>query len=70
VDAQVSEAPHLFESNAGGGAAGNASGGGASGARANGSLRNPFRRETWNLTEQMRIQKTDPSLAARLKAAA
>lgn len=70
VDAQVSEAPHLFESNAGGGAASNASGGGASGARANGSLRNPFRRETWNLTEQMRVQKTDPSLAARLKAAA
>jgi hypothetical protein len=70
VDAQVSEAPHLFESNAGGGAAGNASGGSASGARANGTLRNPFRRETWNLTEQMRIQKSDPNLAARLRAAA
>jgi hypothetical protein len=70
VDAQVSEAPHLFESNSGGGAAGNASGGSASGARPNGSLRNPFRRETWNLTEQMRIQKSDPQLAARLRAAA
>jgi hypothetical protein len=69
VDAQVSEAPHLFESNAGGGAAGNSSGGGA-GARANGSLRNPFRRETWNLTEQMKLLKSDPGLAARLKAAA
>jgi hypothetical protein len=69
VDAQVSEAPHLFEPNAGGGAAGNASGGGA-GARANGSLRNPFRRETWNLTEQMKLLKSDPGLAARLKAAA
>ena len=70
VDAQVSEAPLLFESNAGGGAASNASGGGASGARANGSLRNPFRRDSWNLTEQMKLQKSDPQLAARLKAAA
>jgi len=69
VDAQVSEAPHLFESNAGGGAASNASGGGAS-ARPNGSLRNPFRRDSWNLTEQMKLQKSDPQLAARLKAAA
>ena len=69
VDAQVSEAPHLFESNAGGGAASNASGGGA-GARPNGSLRNPFRRDSWNLTEQMKLQKTDPQLATRLKAAA
>lgn len=66
VDAQVSDAPHLFESNAGGGAAGNASGGGAS----TRVQKNPFRRETWNLTEQMKLQKTDPALAARLKAAA
>ena len=65
VDAQVSEAPHLFESNAGGGAAGNGSGG-----VGNKSVKNPFRRETWNLTEQMKLQKTDPQLAARLKAAA
>jgi hypothetical protein len=64
VDAQVSEAPHLFESNAGGGAAGNGSGGAG-----NRSVRNPFRKETWNLTEQMRLQKSDPQLAARLKAA-
>lgn len=69
VDAQVSEAPHLFESNAGGGAAGNASGGGSS-ARSNGSLRNPFRRDSWNLTEQMKLLKTDPRLADRLRAAA
>ena len=67
IDTQVSDAPHLFESNAGGGAAGNASGGGAS-ARA--SVRNPFRKETWNLTEQMKLQKTDPALAARMKAGA
>jgi hypothetical protein len=65
VDALVSDAPHLFEANAGGGAAG--SGGGATGNR---SVRNPFKKETWNLTEQMKIQKSDPALAARLKAAA
>lgn len=65
VDAQVSEAPHLFESNVGGGATGHISGGGA-----NRSVKNPFRKDTWNLTEQMKLQKSDPALAARLKAAA
>ena len=67
VDAQVADAPHLFESNAGGGAAGNGSGGAAGSSR---SVKNPFRKESWNLTEQMKLQKTDPQLAARLKAAA
>jgi hypothetical protein len=33
-------------------------------------VKNPFRKESFNLTEQMKIQKTDPQLAARLKAAA
>jgi hypothetical protein len=65
VDGQVSEAPHLFESNAGGGAASNASGGGAGR-----TVKNPFRKDSWNLTEQMRLLKSDPGLAARLKAAA
>lgn len=65
VDALVSDAPHLFEANAGGGAAGSGSGG-----VGNRSVKNPFRKETWNLTEQMKLQKTDPALAARLKAAA
>ena len=64
VDSQVSEAPHLFESNSGGGAAGSGAG------RAQSSVKNPFRKETWNLTEQMKVLKTDPSLAVRLKAAA
>jgi hypothetical protein len=64
VDTQVSDAPHLFESNAGGGAAGNGSGG-------VGQRKNPFRRgPEWNLTEQMRLLNTDPGLAARLKASA
>ena len=67
VDAQTSDAPHLFESNAGGGAAGNPAGGGTGSSR---SAKNPFRKETWNLTEQMKLQKTDSQLAARLKAAA
>ena len=67
VDSQVSEAPHLFESNAGGGAAGNGAGGAGGSQR---SVKNPFRKDTWNLTEQMKLQKSDPTLAARLKAAA
>jgi hypothetical protein len=65
VEQQVADAPHLFESNAGGGAAGNGSGG-----VGNKSVKNPFRKDTWNLTEQMRLQKSDPSLAARLRAGA
>ena len=68
VDALVSDAPHLFEANAGGGAVG--SGGGAAGSASARATRNPFRKETFNLTEQMKLQKTDPQLAARLKAAA
>jgi hypothetical protein len=31
---------------------------------------NPFREATKNITEQMKLIKTDPGLAARLKAAA
>ena len=65
VDALVSDAPHLFEANAGSGAAGSGSGGAG-----NRSVKNPFRKESFNLTEQMKIQKNDPALAARLKAAA
>ncbi|HOX59409.1 MAG TPA: hypothetical protein P5205_19765 [Candidatus Paceibacterota bacterium] len=65
VEQQVADAPHLFESNAGSGAASNGSGG-----VGNKSVKNPFRKDTWNLTEQMRLQKTDPGLAARLRAAA
>lgn len=67
VDAQVADAPHLFESNAGGGAASNPAGGGTGGKH---SAKNPFRKETWNLTEQTKLKKSDPALAARLEAAA
>ena len=62
VDALVSDAPHLFEANAGGGAAGSGSRG------AGGGGVNPFRKESWNLTEQVKLLKTNPGLAARLKA--
>jgi len=67
ADAQVTDAPHLFESNAGGGAASTGAGGAAGSQR---SVKNPYRKDTWNLTEQMKLQKSDPGLAARLKAAA
>jgi hypothetical protein len=33
-------------------------------------MRNPFRKKSWNLTEQMRLRKRDPEYAARLKAEA
>ena len=71
VDTQVADAPHLFESNSGGGAAGEGSGGtaGAGPGRANRTVKNPFKKESWNLTEQMKMQRTDPNLAGRLKAA-
>ena len=65
VDGLVGDAPHLFEANAGGGAAGSGPGGAG-----NRSVKNPFAQATWNLTEQMKLQKTDPALAARLKALA
>jgi len=65
VDALVSDAPHLFEANAGSGAAGSGPGG-----VGNRSVKNPFRKESFNLTEQMKLEKSDPKLAARLKAAA
>jgi hypothetical protein len=65
VDELVSDAPHLFEANAGSGAAGSGPGG-----VGNRSVKNPFRKESFNLTEQMKLEKSDPKLAARLKAAA
>ena len=66
VARQVVEAPHLFESSAGGGAVGHGSGG--VGHR---SGKNPFRAGAdWNLTEQMKLQKADPKLAERLRASA
>lgn len=52
-------------------AAPNNSGGGAHGGRAGGaSKNNPWAKDNINLTEQMRIQNTDPERANRLKAEA
>lgn len=64
VNAQATEAPHLFEANAGGGAAGNGSGG------AQGLVKNPWKREQWNVTEQMKLLRSDPQRAEQMKAAA
>ena len=64
VDGLVAQAPHLFEANAGGGAVGSGTGGAAWGGV------NPWSSKTLNLTEQVKILKSDPGLAARLKALA
>ena len=59
----------MFESNAGGGGSGGSAAAHGSGAAAHRG-KNPFKREHWNLTEQMKLQKTDPKLAERLRASA
>lgn len=64
VEGQLTDAPHLFESNAGGGAHGNGSGGAVNGSK------NPWKRDTFNLTEQGRILKSDPVRAKQLASAA
>lgn len=67
----VSELPkkweYLFEPSSGGGASGGSAGGaGSSGAAGT----NPWKKETFNLTEQGKILKQNPELAARLQAQA
>jgi hypothetical protein len=65
VDGLVAEAPHLFEPSSGGGASSNGSGGvGLIGHR------NPWKRETWNFTEQCRLVRDNPTMAAQVKKAA
>ena len=59
------QAPHLFKQSSGGGA----SGGAAGGQRTNTGA-NPWAKSSLNVTEQMRIHKTDPQTAARLQAEA
>ena len=66
VDALPSSAPHLFDANAGGGAVGS----GAGGSQVGGGLVNPWSKATLNLTEQVKIMKSNPGLAARLEASA
>lgn len=61
----VKTAPHLFKPSTGGGAAGGKPAGGGSN-----TTGNPWAKGSFNLTEQMRIQKSDSGEAARLKAEA
>ena len=58
-------APHLFKSNGQGGY--NPAAGGAGSA---GGVANPWKKESFNLTEQDKILKTDQTLARQLAAAA
>ena len=49
----------------------NSSGAGAEGGvKMDGGMVNPFKRETWNETEQMKLYKSNPSLARQLEASA
>jgi hypothetical protein len=66
IDQLAVDASHLFESNTGGGASSNASGGAA----LTHGTKNPWKQETWNFTEQSRIARDNPALAAQLKRAA
>jgi len=59
----TAEAPHLFEGSSGSGAPGSGSGGTP-------KVQNPWKKDTFNITEQMKMQRANPSLAARLKAEA
>lgn len=57
-------APHLFKASSGGGAANSSAGGGRS------TSPNPFAKDHWNVTEQMKLMKADKSEATRLAAEA
>jgi hypothetical protein len=62
ADDLLKAAPHLFEPSKGGGSHGSGTPGFTG--------PNPFKKETWNMTEQMKLQRTDKNLADKLKAAA
>jgi hypothetical protein len=62
LDVQAGEAPHLFAPTNGCQSTG-ASPGGASSR----TQHNPWKKETWNLTEQMRITRSNPQLAEKLR---
>jgi hypothetical protein len=63
LDSLATSAPHLFEASAGSGASGK--GGGATGAAAN-----PWKKETFNLTQQGVIFRNNPEQARKLAAEA
>jgi len=60
LDQQASEAPHLFESDYGQFSQEARSGTGS-------PERNPFRKATWNMTDQVLLAKSNPRLAERLR---
>lgn len=63
VESLAADAPHLFAESNGSGASGSSSGdSGTTGVKGN-----PWKRETFNLTQQMVISRKDPKLAERLK---
>ena len=64
VEALGTDAPHLFEANAGGGAVGSSAGGTAA------VMENPWRKGAENLTQQSILLKTNAPLAKRLMALA
>lgn len=59
------QAPHLFKSSSGGGASNSSAGGGRSTAAGN-----PWAKDSWNVTEQMKAIKADKADASRLAAEA
>lgn len=70
VESQATEAPHLFEPSSGGGAG---EGGGAGGGAGAGIVKgNPFKKgsQDYNLTNQMKLMRTNPVLARQLAAQA
>lgn len=62
ADDLLKNAPHLFEPNKGQGAPGSGTPGHTG--------PNPFKKESWNLTEQMKLRKKDATLADKLAKAA
>lgn len=67
IESLTKAAPHLFEPNEGGGGTGSGQGG-AGGKLPDGG--NPWAKETFNLTKQAQIMKTDRAAAQRLAAKA
>lgn len=61
----VKSAPHLFKSSSGGGATNASAGGGRATAAAN-----PWAKDSWNATEQMKLVRADRAEATRLAAEA
>lgn len=63
VEDLAKKATHLFKPSKGAGAEGGSGGGHAGG-------KNPWKKETFNLTQQMQITRENPALATRLKSEA